>query len=95
MKISTKGRYALRLMLDLAQHGMEQEYVSIKKVSLRQDISEKYLEQIVNYFSIVYYKKIPGWYSRPGILYIYSVFILLYSVQHCSVPAVFPVNPAE
>ena len=47
MKISTKGRYALRLMLDLAQYSMEQEYVSIKKVSQRQDISEKYLEQIV------------------------------------------------
>lgn len=47
MKISTKGRYALRLMLDLAQHSSEQEYVSIKKVSQRQDISEKYLEQIV------------------------------------------------
>ena len=47
MKISTKGRYALRLMLDLAQYTMENEYVSIKKVSQRQDISEKYLEQIV------------------------------------------------
>jgi len=47
MKISTKGRYALRLMLDLAQHSSEQEYISIKKVSQRQDISEKYLEQIV------------------------------------------------
>lgn len=47
MKISTKGRYALRLMLDLAQHCEEQEYISIKKVSQRQDISEKYLEQIV------------------------------------------------
>lgn len=47
MKISTRGRYALRLMLDLAQHYEEQEYISIKKVSQRQDISEKYLEQIV------------------------------------------------
>ena len=47
MKISTKGRYALRLMLDLAQYSNENEYVSIKKVSQRQDISEKYLEQIV------------------------------------------------
>ena len=47
MKISTKGRYALRLMLDLAQHSNEKDYVSIKKVSQRQDISEKYLEQIV------------------------------------------------
>ena len=47
MKISTKGRYALRFMLDLAQHRNEQEYVSIKKIAQRQDISEKYLEQIV------------------------------------------------
>ena len=47
MKISTKGRYALRLMLDLAQYSNENEYVSIKKVSQRKDISEKYLEQIV------------------------------------------------
>ena len=47
MKISTKGRYALRLMLDLAQYSNENEYVSIKKVSQRQDISEKNLEQIV------------------------------------------------
>lgn len=47
MKISTKGRYALRLMLDLAQHHEEPEYISIKKISQRQDISEKYLEQIV------------------------------------------------
>lgn len=47
MKISTKGRYALRLMLDLAQYSSDHEYVSVKKVSQRQDISEKYLEQIV------------------------------------------------
>ena len=47
MKISTKGRYALRLMLDLAQYSNENEYVSIKKVSQSVDISEKYLEQIV------------------------------------------------
>ena len=46
MKISTKGRYALRLMLDLAQYSNENEYVSIKKVSQRQDISEKYLDTL-------------------------------------------------
>lgn len=46
MKISTKGRYAIRLMLDLAIHG-EDGYVSIKTVSQRQNISEKYLEQII------------------------------------------------
>ena len=57
MKISTKGRYALRLMLDLAQHSSEQEYISIKKISQRQDISEKYLEQIVAQLSRAGYVK--------------------------------------
>ena len=46
MKISTKGRYALRLMIDLAMNGTE-SYVPIKSVSQRQEISEKYLEQII------------------------------------------------
>ena len=46
MKISTKGRYALRLLLDIAQQG-EGAVVSLKEVSLRQNISVKYLEQIV------------------------------------------------
>lgn len=50
MKISTKGRYALRLMLDLAIHS-NGEYVSIKSVATRQDISEKYLEQIIKMLS--------------------------------------------
>ena len=47
MKISTKGRYALRLMLDLAVHGGEGQPVSLRDVARRQDISDKYLEQIV------------------------------------------------
>ena len=46
MKISTKGRYALRMMLDLAEH-REQGLVSLKEIAARQDISKKYLEQIV------------------------------------------------
>lgn len=46
MKISTKGRYALRLMLDLALTGTAAP-VSLRDVALRQDISDKYLEQIV------------------------------------------------
>lgn len=46
MKISTKGRYALRLMLDLAVN-QTGEYISIKNIAARQDISEKYLEQII------------------------------------------------
>ncbi len=47
MKISTKGRYALRLMLDLALNDTG-EPVQIKDISSRQDISNKYLEQIVS-----------------------------------------------
>ena len=45
MKISTKGRYALRMMLEFAFH--PDEYTKINQVSERQQISEKYLEQIV------------------------------------------------
>ncbi len=47
MKVSTKGRYALRLMVDLGVHGSEDKYVSLKDISKRQNISIKYLEQIV------------------------------------------------
>ncbi len=47
VKISTKGRYALRLMLDLALYGGSGRPVSLKDVSRRQQISDKYLEQIV------------------------------------------------
>ena len=45
MKISTKGRYALRMMLDLAEH-REQGFVSLKEIAARQDISKKYLEHL-------------------------------------------------
>ena len=50
MKISTKGRYALRLMIDLAQHD-NGEYIRLKEISKRQGISVKYLEQIVSQLS--------------------------------------------
>ena len=46
MKISTKGRYALRLMLDLALNNTGQ-YITIKSIAARQEISDKYLEQII------------------------------------------------
>ena len=50
MKISTKGRYALRLMLDLANNH-QYGYTPVKEISLRQDISDKYLEQIISRLS--------------------------------------------
>ena len=47
MKVSTRGRYALRLMLDLALNNTG-EPVRLKDVAKRQEISEKYLEQIIS-----------------------------------------------
>ena len=55
MKISTKGRYALRMMIDLAEH-QEDGYIALKDISERQNISKKYLEQII---AIV---------NKPGVL---------------------------
>ena len=54
MMVSTKGRYALRVMLDLAMQKQE-EYVSLNDIAQRQKISMKYLESIVG---------IPGKWSR-------------------------------
>lgn len=45
MKISTKGRYALRMMVDIAQQGRERP-VALREIAQRQGISVKYLEQI-------------------------------------------------
>lgn len=46
MKISTRGRYALRVMIDLAEH-REKGYIPMKEVAARQGISLKYLERIM------------------------------------------------
>lgn len=47
MKISTKGRYGLRIMTDLAVYSSE-GCVSLKEIAEREHLSEKYLEQIIN-----------------------------------------------
>ena len=47
MMISTKGRYALRIMADVAQHDGEMP-VSVREIAQRQDISGKYMEQIIS-----------------------------------------------
>lgn len=56
MKISTKGRYALRLMVDLAMNSAG-EPVSLKDVAKRQGISDKYLEQIISILNRAGYVK--------------------------------------
>lgn len=47
MNITTKGRYALKVMLDLAKHS-DEGYISLKKIADRNGISMKYLESIVS-----------------------------------------------
>lgn len=47
MKISTKGRYALRMLIDLAEHNND-GFIALKDIAERQGISKKYLEQIVS-----------------------------------------------
>ena len=46
MLVSTKGRYALKVMIDLAEH-YGQGYISLQDIANRQEISEKYLENII------------------------------------------------
>lgn len=46
MRVSTKGRYALRIMADLAEHNTG-EYIRLKEISERQKITLKYMEQIM------------------------------------------------
>jgi len=46
LKVSTKGRYALRMLLDLAEH-KNNGFISLKEIAERQNISKQYLEQIV------------------------------------------------
>ena len=56
MKISTKGRYALRMVIDLAEHA-DDGFISLKDIAARQGLSKKYLEQIVRQLSIRGYLK--------------------------------------
>ena len=56
MKISTKGRYALRIMLDLAMNDSN-EPVRVKDIARRQEISVKYMEQIITILSKAGYLK--------------------------------------
>lgn len=61
--ISTKGRYALRMMIDLAEHS-DRGYVPLKDISERQQISKKYMEIIVK--DLVLHKFISGVSGKGG-----------------------------
>ena len=63
--ISTKARYALRVMIDLAQH-QEEEYIPLKEIAKRQEISEKYLEIILKILSF-------SWDYEEGDLHIFNI----------------------
>ena len=61
--ISTKGRYALRVMIDLAEHQTE-GYIPLKEIAHRQEISEKYLESILK--TLVQKKFLTGLRGKGG-----------------------------
>lgn len=63
MLISTRGRYALRVMIDLAEHSSG-EYIAMKEVAARQEISLKYLERILPI--LVKEKLIEGVHGKGG-----------------------------
>ena len=63
MIISTKGRYALRVMIDLAEHQTDR-YIPLKEIAQRQEISEKYLESILK--SLVQQKFLTGLRGKGG-----------------------------
>ena len=83
MKVSTRGRYGLRLLVDLAEHTSDTP-VALSQVALRQGLSEKYLQQVAllltrgGYLNSV--KGAGGGYllsRKPSQILIYEVFDLL------------------
>ena len=63
MMISSRGRYALRVMIDLAEHD-DGAYIPMKEVAQRQDISPKYLEKILP--QLVAAKLVEGQHGKGG-----------------------------
>lgn len=90
MKISTRGRYALRLMIDLAMNDGD-TYVTIKSVSARQQISNKYLEQIITVLGRAGYVKsmrgAQGGYKLARPAEAYTAGMILRLIEGSLVPA--------
>ena len=89
MKISTRGRYALRMMVDLAASGSD-EFVTIKSIAARQEISEKYLEQIITVLSRAGFVKsargAQGGYKLARPAEEYTVGMILRAIEGSLVP---------
>lgn len=51
MIVSTRGRYALRVMIDMAEHQKESGYIALREIAERQEISQKYIESIMTMLS--------------------------------------------
>ena len=89
MKISTKGRYALRMMVDIAENQVN-GYVTLKDVALRQGISKKYLEQIALHLSqagmLRAVRGYQGGYMLTKPASEYSVFAVLQVVEGSMAP---------
>ena len=89
MRISTKGRYAIKLMLDLATND-NGEPIRLKDVARRQEISEKYLEQIISVLNKAGYVKSvrgpQGGYLLQRIPFFFSVGMILRLTEGCLSP---------
>lgn len=89
MKISTKGQYALRMMLDLAINNTG-EYITIKSIAARQGLPEKYLEQIMTVMSRAGYVKSirgsKGGYRLADAKKNYTVGMILRSIEGSLAP---------
>lgn len=89
MRISTKGQYALQMMLDLAIND-NGEYITIKSIAKRQNLSEKYLEQIINMLSRAKFVKstrgAKGGYKLTNSPEFYTVGMILRTIEGSLAP---------
>lgn len=85
--ISTRGRYALRILLDLAENQGEEGFLPLKEIAERQDISEKYLETIVK--SLVQAKILKGSRGKGG------GYRLVQSPEECTLGSVLRLTEGD
>ena len=92
MRISTRGRYALRLMLDLATNYTGKP-IRLKDVAKRQEISDKYLEQIISILNKAgFVRSVRGPQGGYALQPVSYTHLDVYKRQGHSVPQVLPVR---